>query len=143
MAALSDEVCTVVDDWIETNRPDSTDEHGRHPLLASPEGRHHDTSLRASVYTRTRPCHVGVECPHGRDPEDCEATKIDSASKCPSSVSPHAIRRGAITHWLREDVPVPVVSSRMQVSPEVIDQHYDQRTEQERMEQCRQWLKEV
>jgi integrase len=92
------------------------------------------------VYRWTRPCAHGEECPHDRDPDDCEATVRDAASKCPSSVSPHAIRRGSITHSLNSDMPDRVVSDRANVSPKVIEQHYDRRTEQERMEQRRDYL---
>lgn len=41
---------------------------------------------------------VGIDCPHDRDPEDCEAAqKNNSASKCPSSRAPHHIRKGYTT----------------------------------------------
>lgn len=63
-----------------------------------------------------------------------------SASKCPDSVAPHAIRRGAITHYLAEDTPAKVVSDRMNVSQDVIDEHYDHRSEREKMEQRREFL---
>lgn len=67
-------------------------------------------------------------------------TERTAASKCPSSCSPHAIRRDAITHWLTADVPEQAVCARANVSPDVIDQQYDRRTEREKMEQRRQYL---
>lgn len=92
----------------------------------------------------TRPCAYGAECPHGRDPETCEAANERyEASKCPSSVSPHAIRRGSITHWLRKDVPTPAVSDRADVNADVLEQHYDERTQREKMEQRRRFLENV
>lgn len=91
-----------------------------------------------------RPCEYGAECPHYRAPSECDAAnKQYDASKCPSSVSPHAIHRGSITYWLREDVPKPVISDRADVSAKVLDQHYDKRTAHERMEQRRQLLEEI
>lgn len=63
-----------------------------------------------------------------------------SASKGASSVSPHSIRRESITHRLNNDMPDKVVSDRVNVSPEVIDQHYDRRTVREKMEQRRDYL---
>ena len=39
MVALSDQVCELLDDWLEAKRPSVTDEYGREPLLASREGR--------------------------------------------------------------------------------------------------------
>jgi hypothetical protein len=55
-------------------------------------------------------------------------------------VSPHAIRRGSITHSLNSDMPDKVVSDRANVSQRVIEQHYDRRTEREKMEQRREYL---
>ena len=140
LVALTDDICELLDDWLENKRPDVTDDHGREPLLASREGRLQKTTLRMYVYRWTRPCAHGEECPHDRDPDDCEANVRDAASKCPSSVSPHAIRRGSITHSLNSDMPDKVVSDRANVSPQVIEQHYDRRTEHEKMEQRRDYL---
>lgn len=137
---ISERTCRVLDDYIHTNRAAVTDEHGREPLAATPRGRRSRTSLRRLVYYWTCPCRVGMECPHDRDPEECDATQWDTASECPSSVSPHPVRRGAITEFLRQDVPEAVVSDRMDVSPDVLDAHYDQRSQKERMEQRWQYI---
>jgi integrase len=142
MVALSPEVCSVVDDWIAHNRPDVTDEYGRQPLFASRHGRVHKSTVRDAVYRVTRPCEYADECPHGREIETCEARDdhAKSASACPSSVSPHAIRRGTITHHLTRDVPETVVSDRMNVSQDVLDDHYDERSEEVKVEQRRGYL---
>ncbi|THE63755.1 site-specific integrase [Salinadaptatus halalkaliphilus] len=143
MIALSRYVCEVLDDWIEHNRIDITDEHGRKPLFTSEQGRLTISTMRERVYTVTRPCYYGDGCPHDRAPEDCEATRYGYRSKCPSSVSPHSIRRGAITHFLTKDVPEQVVSDRMNVDQKVLDKHYDKRSEEVKVEQRRGYLDNI
>jgi integrase len=138
--ALSNEVCLVLDDWLREQRPDRRDEYGRNPLLATNYGRVHTGTIRGYCYQVTRPCEYGQECPHDRNPEECEATDNAHASRCPSSLSPHPFRRGAITHYLHSDVPETAVSDRANVTTDVIDQHYDQRSEKEKMEQRREYL---
>jgi integrase len=141
--ALSAETCSVLDAWIADRRPDSADEFGRDPLLSTAKGRAHLTTIQAYIYSMTRPCGF-TNCPHDRDVSECEAA-IDrsQAFACPSSVSPHAVRRGAITHWLNSDVPEQVVSARANVSTAVLDEHYDRRTERKKMEQRRKYLDDV
>lgn len=140
LVALSDEMCCLIDDWLEDRRPSVTDEYGRDPLLATTHGRVCKGTLRKYVYKVSRPCSYSNECPHDRDPQQCEAATPSSPSRCPSSVSPHAIRRGSITHRLNNDLPDKVIGSRANVSQVVIEQHYDRRTEQEKMEQRRKYL---
>jgi integrase len=142
LVALSQQTCELLDDWIVDRRPDSVDDYERSPLLATSQGRASKTTLRDYVYRYTRPCVHDETCPHDRNPGDCVAMDRDHASKCPSSVSPHAIRRGSITHSLNEEMPDKVVSDRANVSQTVIDQHYDRRTEREKMEQRRKFISE-
>lgn len=137
---LSLEVCETVNDWIEQTRPAVVDEHGREPLIATRHGRIAKSSLRGIVYNVSRPCYYADECPHGRDIDSCEATDQARHSRCPTGVSPHAIRRGSITYHLTEDVPEKVVSDRMNVSADVIDKHYDQRSEEVKVEQRREFI---
>ncbi|PSQ54650.1 integrase [Halobacteriales archaeon SW_8_68_21] len=132
--AVSDEACDVIEDHLRERRPDIADEHGRHPLLATQRGRVGTSTIRTYVYRWSRPCTIGRECPHDRDPDDCEAATTEAqAARCPSSVTPHPIRRGYITQLLRAGVPVEVVSDRCNVSPAIIDQHYDVRSKEDKM----------
>lgn len=141
LIALSAEMAQVIEDWINHSRPDKSDGHGREPLLTTSHGRPHPSTIRDTTYRLTRPCEY-AECPHSRSKDECEATddQAKTASKCPSAVSPHAIRRGSITHHLTEDVPEKVVSDRMNVGPDVLDKHYDERSEAVKVEQRRGYL---
>lgn len=144
--ALDVTTTNILRDYIEENRVDATDDYGREPLLTTKFGRASDNSVRAWMYQLTRPCMAGMGCPHGRDPDRCEAVDGESrmsASKCPDSVAPHAVRRGAITHHLQQDTPPRVVSDRMNVGRDTLSEHYDARTPREKMEQRRNHLPDV
>jgi integrase len=143
LVALSEETCELLDDWIADRRPDLDDEYGRSPLLTSRTGRLAPSTIRRYVYQWTRPCHYGQGCPHDRDLDDCIARQRHHESKCPSTVSPHAIRRGSITHALNQGVPEEVVSDRANVSSDVLEAHYDRRSEREKMEQRREYLSNI
>jgi site-specific recombinase XerD len=129
---LDSDICDIIDDYLVEQRPDSTDEYGRKPLLTVGRGRLAKSTIRKYVYKWTRPCFIGRECPHDREVGECEATNDDAASKCPSSRSAHAVRRGYITHEL-SGVDRSSVSERCDVSEEVIREHYDARDEGKKM----------
>jgi integrase len=141
--ALNADTCDTLDAYIRYNRVEKTDDYGREPLFTSTRGRPAKSTLRDSIYRISRPCIYTGDCPHGRVIEDCEAMKSDHASKCPSSVSPHAIRRGSITYHLSQDVPDKVVSDRMNVSLDILEKHYDRRSERDKAEQRRRYLDEL
>lgn len=131
-----------VEEYVEATRLDKTDDYGRRPLLTTQNGRPTGDTIYKWINRLTQPCHYG-ECPHDRDPEDCEATGDGFPSKCPSARSPHAIRRGAITHHLNEEVSPEIASERMNVSLDVRYEHYDVRTDREKMEVRKQQLEEL
>jgi len=141
--SLSADVCDALDAYIEYSREEGGDSYGRNPLFSTRKGRPAKSTLRDSIYRITRPCEYTGECPHYRDIDSCEALENNKASTCPSSVSPHAIRRGSITHHLSQDVPEKVVSDRMNVSLDVLEKHYDRRGEQKKAEQRRDYLDNV
>ena len=128
-------VCEILDDYVQIHRTETTDEYGRKPLFSSSKGRTVRSNLRMHINRITRPCHTTGECPHGREQSECEAVQeYDHASKCPSSVSPHPMRRGAITYWLNEGHSKELLSDRMNVSVKTLEKHYDARTESEKRE---------
>jgi hypothetical protein len=56
-------------------------------------------------------------------------------------VSGHPVRRGAITRFLKdESIPEKAISDRSNVSQDVMDKHYDVRTEGEKTEQRRDYF---
>lgn len=122
---LNEDVIAVLPGWIEINHPKVIDDHGRHPLFGTEHGRAHKTTLREHIYRITRPATIRMIGPFDRDKTDCEATQNRLASKCPGSVSPHAIRKGSITVHRNKGWPAKAVSDRTDVSQEVLDKHYD------------------
>lgn len=139
---LSDSLCHALDDYVDRNRPPVTDDFGREPLFATERGRMATSTIRRLCYQITRPCIYANDCPHGRDLQDCEARQHGNASKCPSSVSPHAVRRGSIMHHRNSGVDIRVVSDRVNATDDVIEKHYDRRTEEQKRDQRRRHLAE-
>lgn len=123
---LYGDVPEIIQDYLINQRPPETDEEGREPLLTKGDGRMSPSTLQKIAYKWTRPCMVGLDCPHDRDPEDCEAAqKNNSAFKCPSSRAPHHIRSGYITDQKNRGVSAEGIEQRCDVSPRVQKLHYD------------------
>lgn len=144
--AVTTTTATVLDDWLANKRPDVEDEHGREPLVATEQGRAAKQTLRNLSYKLSRPCFYQGDCPHDRDPDDCDATVRGGAHahRCPSSKSPHPWRRGVITRLLQnEDAPDDAVTGRYDVSHDVLDKHYDRRSNEEKMESRRKWAESL
>lgn len=123
-----------MEEYIEHSRHAVADEYDREPLLTTASSRMRRTTLRRVVYHTTAPCFRGEPCTDCRDGSDHEYG---------DAVSPHAIRRGSITHFLTNDVPIEIVGDRMNVSRDVLSEHYDQRSESVKVEQRRQYLTNI
>lgn len=137
---LPPDAAAVIADYIETVREEITVD-GRQPLLTTAQGRLSTSSIRRYFYKYTRPCQVGKGCPHDKDPDTCRAaTDIHEASKCPSSEPPYSSRHGHITALLKAGCPPKVVSRRCDVSTDVIEKHYDERSKAEKRESRREVL---
>jgi site-specific recombinase XerD len=134
LVAISSELAEMLEDHVDVLRHDVTDHHGREPLLTTAQGRMTRASIRRKINQVTAPHYLNKPCP------DCEQ---GTDRMCAEAVSPHAIRRGSITHYLTEDVPVEIVSDRMDVSRKVLDKHYDKRSEEVKLEQRRGYLDEI
>lgn len=136
-------VAKVVGDYIEHNREDNRDEQGRQPLLTTRDGRPAASTIRDTFYRVTRPCWRNAGCPHDRRVEECEATAIEHASKCPSSRSPHDARSGRVTYYRRNETPRQVVEDRLNASDDILDKHYDRRSDRERAKQRSEHLPDL
>lgn len=113
------------------------DENGRSAFLTTREGRTSTGTIRHIHYKVTRPCWIGEPCPHEKDPDTCEWTYYSEASKCPSSRSPHDVRKARVTKYRNDGVHRGIVSDELDASEQVLDKHYDRATERERAD--RRW----
>ena len=143
LISITAEHSQILADYIEQTRPSYIDEYGREPLFVGESARAQKTTIQRNIYTATRPCHYTNECPYDREIDECEALTYNTASKCPSSVGPHALRKGYVTAALNAGQAQDVTGERTNMSRRVLEKHYDQRTEAEKMEQRRQHLKNV
>lgn len=131
-------------DYLRFNHPDEEEDHGRTPLLMSTHGKRCEPStIQRNVYTMTRPCHYTGECPMDRDIDECEATSYNTASKCPASISPHALRRGYVTEALNAGQPKEVTADRVDMTNDILEKPYDNATKNEQMERREDHLKDI
>jgi integrase len=118
---LHDWVADALDAWVSDRRPDTSDGYGREPLIATASGRAARSTIRSVVYKLTACGDVGQGCQCSNYP-----------SKCDSAVSPHDIRRSSISAWLDKGVDSSLLSDRVDTSKEMMDKHYDVRSEEEK-----------
>lgn len=121
---LSEEPNAVLDTFVERERERVADDHGRRPLFASKRGRPTKSTLTNWLYQATEPC-IMRPCPHGKERHSCTWTEQSEASKCPSSMSPHPVRRGSITWQLNIGRSIEDVAQRAATTPGVIRRYYD------------------
>jgi len=122
--ALSEVPCDVLDLYIARERSQKRDEHGRKPLFATQQGRATRSTIRGWAYQATQPC-MAVECPHGNRRPSCDFVPRSNASRCPSTRSPHPIRRGSITWQRNLGFDAETVAQRVASTPQVIRRYYD------------------
>lgn len=101
--AITSGLAEVLGESVENRRIDVGGDYGREPSITSQKGRYSRNSIRMSVYRITAPCFRDKPCP------DCNQ---GIEKRCPEAVSPHATRRGSITHFLTSDIPEEIVSDR-------------------------------
>lgn len=121
---LSDVPKNILDFYIARERVDVRDKYGRKPLFPSRQGRPVDGTIRGWMYQATQPC-MATECPHGKRRPNCKYVPRDTASRCPSTRAPHAIRRGSITWQRNLGFDANTVAKRAAATPDVIRRYYD------------------
>lgn len=82
LVAISEELETILRDYIQDKRHDITDEHGRQPLVTTLQGRMSLNTTRRLVYRVTTPCWRGAECP---------GCVEELEKKCPETVYPPSV----------------------------------------------------
>ncbi|MFC3959237.1 tyrosine-type recombinase/integrase [Halovivax cerinus] len=122
---VNDRVVKALTSYINNQRPDIRDDHGRAPLFATRFGRAAKSTLRRWVYDAT-----SCRWAKGKiESKDCDAACDPDSNVCPCSYYPHAIRRGAIVHHLSNGLRRDRASERFDVSIPVLTRHYDPRSE--------------
>jgi len=124
-------------------RHDVEDKFGRKPLLTTENGRPEITTIRRDLYKLTRPCEFSGECPHDRSIDSCKATKSRYASDCPSSHSPHPLRRWSIENQIESGVSKELLADRVDVSVPVLNKHYDRRSEERKRKHRLELLEKI
>jgi len=121
---LSERPAAALNEYVTRERIEKHDEHGRRPLFSSRQGRPTKSTITNWTYQATTPC-LWQECPHSKDRHRCEWTEQTEASKCPSTKSPHPVRRGSITWQLNIGRDPGDVAARAATTPQVIRRYYD------------------
>ncbi|MFC7113831.1 tyrosine-type recombinase/integrase [Natronoarchaeum sp. GCM10025703] len=133
---LNSMTCQVLEDYIENNRIEAKDDYGQKPLLTTNHGRLSPNTIRQRLYKLSHPCFYTGKCPHDENPKTCDfKNNVDYASQCPSSKSPHSVRKASITYWRQRDTPAQQVGERANVNQDIIEKHYDKRTDKGKMDQ--------
>jgi integrase len=133
---LRENITGLVSEYIRNHRINTTDDHDREPLFTTKHGRPNKTTLRNWIYSVTQPC-SHTDCPEDRDPMDCKATQYKHLAKCPANYNPHAIRRGSLTYHLLRGWSKDDVGARANVTADVLEKHYDRRTNKEKLDRRR------
>lgn len=140
---ISDGLSDVISDYLASRRTEKEDQYGREPLFTVPSGRLYRQRAYKNVVALTRPCVSGGSCPHNREIETCEAAQDkEQAPSCPSSLSLHPVRKGSITNHINEGWPKEALSERVDVSVDVLEKHYDFRTNEQKRQNRREFLHE-
>ncbi|GAA0553308.1 site-specific integrase [Halorubrum ejinorense] len=127
---ISNSLADLIRDYMKNPRKDVTDRFGRKPLFTTENGRPSTDTIRRDLYKLTRPCTYADHCPHDREIDTCSAYLNENASECPSSHSPHPLRRYSIESQIDRGVSKELLADRVDVSVPVLNKHYDTRSKE-------------
>ena len=148
---IHDTVADAIEDYLNRpDRPDNVeiefeDEENRTPLFCTEDGngRRCKQFLRELTYAMTRPCITEGGCPHDRDPDECPAAQSKNESyNCPSSKATHALRSGALTRMMENEIPPWAISRRVDCSEDVLEQHYVELDDDEKADVLRDYFED-
>ena len=138
-----DRLAESLNDYIARRRVDSTDEHGREPLLSTDSGRLHKSAISYNVAVATRPTHYRgvepVEClcvqegGENEGEDECLGAVNEQAFKCGESIGPHALRRSAVTALLNKGNSKQDIGERVDMTTDIMNKHYNRQSKEEEM----------
>ncbi len=126
--ALHPNVVDALCHYIELERPSVTDDSSREPLFATVYGRASKSTLRRWIYSATS-CRWAAD---GPETATCDGSCDPDMNVCSCSYYPHAVRRGSIVEHLSGGLRPDRASQRFNVTPSVLEKHYDPRTPAQR-----------
>lgn len=121
------DVVAALSEYIQFERIEISDEFERNPLFTTQHGRTACSTLRRWIYRAT-----SCRWADASDEITCDGQCHPDSNVCPYSYCPHAIRRGAIVSYLSNGLRPDRASGRFDVSPDVIEAHYDPRSKSQR-----------
>lgn len=140
---LSEDICSLLNDYLHSHRHEMQDDFGRRPLLASQYGRVARQTLRGWTYQATQPCRTGAGCPSNKDTDTCKHLTREHTAACPDNYHPHAIRGASITYHRNQGWPVEHLAERVNASPSVINDHYDEPNDEEEIARRKRYMENL
>lgn len=154
---IDEQLLKDIREYVEAHRHDVTDgcsgalcgsdDHGcagtcersdRLPLITSRNGRLSKGQIKAAVTKWTCPAHTGVgECIHDEKPS------ATAAGKCDPSITPHILRKQAITRFRNNGAGLDDIGEMVGADPEQLKEHYDFGDNEERSGRARNVLEAV
>ncbi len=111
--SISEAVATVIEDWIESQRPDVTDDYGRAPFLATDFGRIHGQTIQKYIYMWSRPVQPDKTAHTGETLRIVTPRSIGTLLTCVRHPSPRTMCVGqqSLTHSVKMPLSQQLVTA--------------------------------